>query len=408
MKNVLLTGGVTVLLLACGLSDAAQPSQASLSPLEELGKRLFYDTNLSSPPGQACAVCHGPAVGFTGPDERLNRTGGVYEGAVQGRFGNRKAPSSAYAGGSPTLHQEKDGAFIGGMFWDGRATGERLGDPLAEQAQGPFLNHLEQNMPDKESVVRAVKKSDYARLFEQVWGPGSLDADGAYDKVGRAIAAYERSTEVSPFNSPFDDFWRAATAKGLKVETISATNLNQFKGLGLTAAELQGLMLFNTKGRCANCHLLKSTSGKPPVFADFKYDNPGVPRNPDNPFYRQPPQFNPAGAKWVDLGLGGYLETVERYKPFAAANYGRQKTPTLRNVDRRPSPQFVKAYMHNGYFKSLKEVVHFYNVRDKRDAHWPPPEVAANLNRTDMGDLGLTEAEEDALVDFMKTLSDRP
>jgi len=109
----------------------------------------------------------------------------------------------------------------------------------------------------------------------------------------------------------------------------------------------------------------------------------------------------------VDPGLGGYLETVDRFKPIAAANYGRHKTPTLRNVDLRPSRQFVKAYTHNGYFKSLKEIVHFYNVRDKKDAPWPAPEVAANLNRAEMGDLGLTEAEEEAVVDFMKTLSDR-
>jgi len=236
MKNILVvTGTLTVLLLASVRLGAAQKPRAKLSPLEELGKRLFFDKNLSSPPGQACAACHGLSVGFTGPDERVNQTGGVYEGAVKGRFGNRKPPASAYAGDSPKLHQEKDGGFVGGMFWDGRATGETLGDPLAEQALGPFLNLLEQNMPDKKSLLLVVKKTDYADLFERVWGPGSLagdqDADKAYDKVGRAIAAYERSAEVNPFNSPFDDFWRAATAKGLKVETINESTMNSFKGL---------------------------------------------------------------------------------------------------------------------------------------------------------------------------------
>ena len=84
---------------------SAQKNPAVLSPLEDLGKRLFFDKNLSSPPGQDCAACHGPTVGFTGPDERLNKVGGVYEGAVKGRFGNRKPPAAAYAGDSPKLHR---------------------------------------------------------------------------------------------------------------------------------------------------------------------------------------------------------------------------------------------------------------------------------------------------------------
>jgi cytochrome c peroxidase len=109
-----------------------------------LGKHLFFDTNLSDPPGQSCAVCHAPGVGWTGPDQAINAAGAVYEGAVPGRFGNRKPPASAYAGDSPILYY--DGTkWVGGMFWDGRATGWTLGDPLAEQAQGPFLNPLEQN-----------------------------------------------------------------------------------------------------------------------------------------------------------------------------------------------------------------------------------------------------------------------
>jgi cytochrome c peroxidase len=60
--------------------------------------------------------------------------------------------------------------------------------------------------------------------------------------------------------------------------------------------------------------------------------------------------------------------------------------------------------MHNGVFKSLKEVVHFYNTRDVES--WPLPEVAANVNKVDIGNLGLTDREENAIVSFMKTLSD--
>jgi cytochrome c peroxidase len=95
--------------------------------------------------------------------------------------------------------------------------------------------------------------------------------------------------------------------------------------------------------------------------------------------------------------------------------------PTLRNVDKRPEPAFVKAYMHNGYFKTLKGVVHFYNTRDTKQACkdaftteadalaqgcWPQAQVGANVNKAELGDLGLTEAEEVAIVKFMQALSD--
>ena len=86
------------------------------------------------------------------------------------------------------------------------------------------------------------------------------------------------------------------------------------------------------------------------------------------------------------------------------ANWGKHKVPSLRNVDLRPYPGFVKAYGHNGYFKSLEDIVHFYNTRDVQN--WPPPEVAVNVNTAELGNLGLTPAEEADVVAFLKTLSD--
>jgi cytochrome c peroxidase len=411
MKKVTIVAATAALAAVLCVSFGAFGAPAKLSPMEELGKKLFFDKSLSSPAGQECAVCHGPAVGFTGPDERFNKLGGVYEGAVKGRFGNRKPPAAAYAGWNPKLHIDEKGEFVGGMFWDGRATGDLLGDPLAEQAMGPFLNPLEHNFADAKSLVLAVKGSSYAGLFEQVFGAGSLDAekdpDGTYAKIGRAIAAYERSAELNPFSSKFDGFWRAAKAKGFEVEAIGEANIADFRNLGLNDRELAGLMVFNTKGLCAKCHVLTPVDGNPPIFADYKYDNLGIPKNPANPFYGQDKAFNPDGKAWIDTGLGGFLETVEKYKPLAAANMGKHRTPTLRNVDKRPSPGFVKAYMHNGYFQTLEDIVHFYNTRDVAGAGWPAPEVAANLNRTEMGNLGLTPAEEKAIVEFMKTLTDK-
>ena len=405
---------LSVLILALGLfagTGVGQKSPSSLTPLEELGKKLFFDKNLSTPPGQDCAACHAPNVGMTGPDEEINKKGGVYEGAVKGRFGNRKPPAAAYAGDSPVLHIDKEGNFVGGMFWDARATGDSLGDPLAEQALGPFLNPLEQNMPDKKSIVLKVQESDYAALFEKAWGKGSLDTardiDGAYERIGRSIAAYERSAEVNPFSSKFDDFWRKAKGAGLDAASIDESNAKKFDGLGLNPVELKGLVLFNGQAKCSACHVLTSVGGKPPVFTDFTYDNLGVPKNPNNPFYKMPKEWNPDGDSWVDKGLGDFLKGVEKYSKYAEANIGKHKVPTLRNVALSPRAGFVKAYMHNGCFNTLKDVVHFYNARDVASAKWPAPEVSVNINVDEMGDLGLTADEEEAVVAFMLTLSDK-
>ncbi len=405
-KITFLTGILICSVLTPGMIDSGK-----LSPIEELGKRLFFDTNLSEPQGQSCAVCHTQQAGWAGPDEEINNTRSVYEGALKGRFGNRRPPTAAYAGDSPVLHIDEEGTFVGGMFWDGRASGEQLGDPLAEQAMGPFLNPLEQNIPDKKSVIIKVRDSGYVELFEEVWGPGSLDAekdvDGTFERIARSIAAYERSAEVNPFNSKFDDFWKKTQAKGLDVESIDESNWKKFKNMGLDDDELKGLMLFNTKGLCFMCHVLSSENGNPPLFTDFTYDNLGVPKNPDNPFYTMDKKWNPDGKKWVDKGLGGYLEGTEKYAEYAKENYGKHKVPTLRNVDLRPKQGFVKAFMHNGCFKTLKEVVRFYNTRDRAEENWPPPEISENVNKDELGDLGLTPEEEDAIVLFMRTLSDR-
>ena len=141
----------SAVLLLLVIADAwALPQK--LTPQEKLGKHLFFDKNLSTPSGLSCAECHGADVGYTGPNQAINAGGAVYEGAVHGRFGNRKPPAAAYAGDSPILDFVA-GKWVGGMFWDGRATGRTLGDPLAEQAQGPFLNPLEQNNASEQVVI---------------------------------------------------------------------------------------------------------------------------------------------------------------------------------------------------------------------------------------------------------------
>ena len=221
-----------------------------------------------------------------------------------------------------------------------------------------------------------------------------------------SIAAFEASKASNAFSSKLD---------------AHRAGLYEF-----TQQEALGREIFRGRGLCSQCHVGTPGPGAaPPLFTDFTYDNLGVPRNPKNPFSMDNPD-------WSDPGLAGLLATVPDYRQYAAANLGKHKVPTLRNVglgsceaaDKNDDDCIVKAYMHNGYFKSLKTVVHFYNTRDVKasceslgieDATeavalandcWPEPEVAENVNADELGDLGLTAEEEDALVAFMLTMSD--
>jgi cytochrome c peroxidase len=156
----------------------------ALEPKEQLGKSIFFDNNLSIHQNQSCASCHDPEWGWTGPDSDINTAGSVYEGSILGRFGDRKPPTSAYATPSPIFHNDK-GTFTGGNFWDGRATGEKLGNPAADQAQGPFLNPVEQALPDSACVVYRVCNplvpNDYPIAFEEVWGDLACDINWPLD-----------------------------------------------------------------------------------------------------------------------------------------------------------------------------------------------------------------------------------
>ena len=393
------------------LGSAAIGISAALTPMEELGKAIFFD-KISEPNSMSCADCHGPSVGFTGPIPGINAHGAIYPGAVPQRAGNRKPPTAAYATLSPIFHyDETEGLFVGGNFWDGRATGEVLGNPAADQALGPFLNPVEQNNPSKQSVLEKVATSKYAMMWEVVWGepiswatPEDVDRD--YDRIGLAIASYEASSEVNQFSSKFDSFMENAETAGMDVTAVNMMTWRDYEDLGLTKKELEGFALFSdeNKGKCALCH-------PAPLFTDFTFDNLGPPKNPENPFYEMDEVYldddspiNPEGANWIDPGLGGFLETRTEWAHMAAENYCKHKVPTLRNVAKGPSEEFQKAYLHNGVFKSLMEVVHFYNTRDVED--WPEPEVADNVNTDELGDLGLSKKEETLIVMFMQTLSD--
>lgn len=148
-----------------GVLHWVQLAAAELTPMEELGKQIFFDKQLSLLRNQACPTCHVPAAGWVGDDSKINEAGAVYRGSVPGELGNRNPPSSAYATPALVFHLDlEEDIFIGGNFWDGRATGEKLGNPAADQAQGPFLNPVEQALPDAACVVYRVCEGQYGTL----------------------------------------------------------------------------------------------------------------------------------------------------------------------------------------------------------------------------------------------------
>ena len=433
--------------------------------IQILGKLEIYDKNLSVNKNEACAFCHMPYTGFSGPISSLNETTVAYPGSARFRFGKRKPQGYTYSPYYPVLqHNDAQAAFYGGNFWDLRATGFKIQSADSEQAQGPPHDTQEMGLPDTACVAYRLSQAVYRPLFELVWGAQAFDihwphdteeicstpagaavfqgnmepikltpiergiANSTYDQFAHAITAYEASPDTSPFSSKFDAFLAGAVT--------------------LTADEMAGYDLFRGKANCNSCHLDgRATALTPaqadngmvaslqPLFTDFSASNLGLPKNPKNPFYFQnvPDPFgftpNPLGSAFTDLGVGLFLRNLSGTNPnsdwtqFAPTSDGQMQTSTARNADMRPCPTFVKAFFHNGYIKSLKELVHFYNTRDKpgyafpvESGHcppgtiekvncWPLPEVSQNLDMS-VGNLGLTDFEEDQIVKFLMTLTD--
>ena len=328
----------------------------------KLGKLIFNDKNLSNPVGQSCSSCHSSSTGFSDINHSV-----VSEGAVSGLFGNRNAPNIAYSMFAPPLHYNNvDSTYVGGFFLDGRV------NTLEEQSQKPFLNPLEMNNSSVQMLVNKIKEAGYYPLYTQVYGAAD-DINTTFKNIADAIAAFEKSPDLNPFTSKYDYYLKGQVT--------------------LTAQELRGLQLFNdtAKGKCANCHISDPDplSGKV-LFTDFTYDNIGVPKNPANPFYTIPANFNPSGSNAIDYGLGGFLNDPD--------NYGRFKVPTLRNA------AIAAPYFHNGFYNTLEEVVHFYNKRDVEA--FPVAEMPATVNHDELGNLHLTAQEEKDIVAFIKTLTD--
>lgn len=355
---------IATLVITTLISCEEDRDYTSVTPIDKvaLGKELFFDKNLSNPGGQSCATCHNPQTGFSDLNHNI-----VSEGAVDGLFGNRNAPYVSYAMFSPKMHYDAvDETYIGGLFLDGRV------NTLEEQAKKPFLNPLEMNLTNVEMLVLKLRQAPYYALYQKVYG-NSEDVQTIFNNITDAIATFEKSKEVNPFSSKYDYYLKGQAT--------------------LTQQELRGLQLFNDadKGNCAACHISEADedSGKV-LFTDFTYDNIGVPKNPNNPFYTIPTANNPLGATAIDYGLGAIVNDD--------SHNGKFKVPTLRNV------AVSAPYFHNGFYNTLEEVVHFYNSRDVEA--FPTAEVPETVNHDELGDLGLTLQEEKDIVAFLKTLTD--
>ncbi len=447
--------------------------------VETLGELMNYDQNISPNRNVACSSCHMPYVAFGPPIPSVNLTMIAYPGTVHFRAGKRNPQRYTYAPFFPVLQfNEEQALFFGGNFWDSRATGYLLRNPDAHQAQGPPVDTQEMGFPDTACITFRLSQAKYRPLFEQVFGEGSFDikfphdteeicrtpggaavfggsatpvhlspedrtkSNQVYDHWGQSVDAYEQSVRVSAFSSKFDAFLK--------------------HNYTLTADEKAGYDLFRGKGNCNSCHLDgRSTAPTPtaptsedtgvaalvtPLFTCFGSANEGLPLNPRNAFYYQttPDHFgftgNPYGFAYRDLGLGTFLRSGFGSWPNPNASWipqaptvdGQMQVSSARNVamtppqcptTEAPGPYFQKEFFHNGYIKSLKQLVHFYNTRDKKgyaypvtSGHcpagttekvdcWPMPEVKNNLDMT-TGDLHLTDQEEDQIVAFLQTLTD--
>ena len=448
-----------------------------------LGKLMNFDENISPFQNRACGFCHMPYAGFSGPIPSVNLTMVAYPGSFQFRAGKRTAQRYTYAPNFPVLsYNQTQGLFFGGNFWDSRATGYLLGSPDAEQAQHPSVDTQEHALPDTACIAFRLTTAVYRPLFELVWGSGSLDikfphetesicdtpggastfngsatpinlspedrtkANNVFDHWGNSIDQYEASPDVSGFSSKFDAFLKG--------------------NYTMTPDEMAGYNLFSGKANCNSCHLDgRSTAPTPappegkapnstdtgaaasatPLFTCFGSANEGLPLNPrDAIYYQNQPDFygftpNPDGFAFRDLGMGSFLRGVAAPNPnsdwtqYAPAVDGQFQVSSARNVAMTPSqcssteagpaPYFQKGFFHNGYIKSLKQLVHFYNTRDvypynvtsghcpagttEKVTCWPVPEVN-NPNTIDMttGSLGLTDTEENQIVAFLQTLTD--
>ena len=246
---------------------------------------------------------------------------------------------------SPTLLYA---ALQKGFFYDKRTGG--LEGQIVDVIQNEDEFHT-----DFHQIERIIKENkEYSEMYVQAYP----DKDTTTFYVRNAIATYLRT--LTPFNSKFD------------------RNINNEENT-MTNEEILGFNLFNGKAKCATCHFAPVFNGTiPPDFKETEMELIGTPEKNDT--------INAIISK--DLGRYHVYKTQERKHFF--------KTPTVRNVEN------TGPFMHNGVYNTLEEVVDFYNrgggagIGIDQELQTLPPD---NLN--------LTKEEQNAIVAFLKTLTDK-
>jgi len=352
-------------------ADQAQNTRVAL------GQRLFFDTRLSFNGTQSCATCHDPQAGFVDP--RQIEDGAISLGADGSSKGDRSAPTISYARHIPSFQNKGNGLYAGGQFWDGREP------DLEAQAAGPILNPIEMAMPSKSAVVARIQEdSSYRQAFQKVFGESIFDdTETAYKAIAQSIAAFERTSFFSPFDSKYDRYLSGAYQPTEQEE------------LGMT------LFFSDQFSNCNKCHQLKerpSAAGE--TFSNYEYHNIGVPIN------EKVRTSNASDPGYRDEGLFANPHVND------SRQAGKFKVPSLRNV------AITAPYMHNGVFQELRTVVAFYNhynsksesrqINPETGQHWSPPEIDQNLS-LDLLNHGpaLDDERIDALVAFMRMLTDK-
>ena len=316
-----------------------------------LGEKLFNDARFSKTGKVSCATCHDAKKAFT--DSPLQVSKGIDD-----QMGTRNAPTVVNA------------VYFRSMFWDGRSPS------LEDQALHPFLNPVEMGLQTHEPILDVVRSdADYGKAFQNVFGKQAKDI--TMDEVTSAIAAFERMQVAG--DSPFDHSY--------------------FKGENtLTEKQKLGLDVFVNKGRCVSCHRIEQTQA---LFTDNRFHNVGV---GITQIQEDVPQLAGAFLKAkatlaeVDVRVLTDARTSELGR-FAVSrgldDLGSFKTPTLRNI------AVTAPYMHDGSMATLQEVVDHYNNGGITD----PKAKVNDFLSGGIRPLNLTDAEADALVAFMESLT---
>ena len=307
-----------------------------------LGRKLYFDTRISTDGTVACVTCHDPRHGFADGRGKATSAG------VGGALGTRNAPTVLNA------------AFLASQFWDGRAA------TLEAQAVQPLANPIEHGFADQAAVLAKLRTlGDYPPLFQQAFGSTELTTE----RVGQAIASFERT--LLTLDAPIDRFL-SGDAKAI------------------AASAQRGWELFNGKARCNTCH---GRIDVLPLFTDDLFHNlgVGVQRLDFAAVSRKAAAAVERGASIDELALtdaeaselGRFLVTRE------TKDLGAFKTPQLRNAAKTPP------YMHDGSEATLADVIEFYDRGGN-----PNPYLDGGMRP-----LGLTDPEKADLVALLETFT---